>query len=73
MAHIVVKKSFTRHGIERMNSEIRFSHHEIREKLECDNGNEFAKFSKQYGFIHATPDLTHAQSNGLAEKTAHIW
>lgn len=55
-----------------MNYEIRFSHHEIREKLECDNGNEFAKFSKQYGFIHATPDLIHAQSNGLAEKTAHI-
>lgn len=44
------------------------------EKLVSDNGpqyfcDEFAKFSKQYGFIHATSSTTHAQSNGLAKKT----
>jgi transposase InsO family protein len=51
-----------------------FSHHGVPEKLISDNGpqyasEEFAKFSKQYGFVHATSSPTHSQSNGLAEKT----
>lgn len=51
-----------------------FSHYGIPEKLVSDNGpqysfDKFAKFSKQYGFIHATSTPTHAKSNGLAEKT----
>lgn len=53
---------------------VAFSHHGIPEKLVSDNGpqyscDEFAKFSKQYGFIHATSSPTYAQSNGIAEKT----
>eukprot|EP00105_Crassostrea_gigas_P002562 XP_011415131.1 PREDICTED: uncharacterized protein K02A2.6-like [Crassostrea gigas] len=53
---------------------VAFSHHGIPEKLVSDNGpqyscDEFAKFSKQYGFIHTTSNPTHAQSKGLAEKT----
>jgi transposase InsO family protein len=51
-----------------------FSHHGVPEKLISDNGlqyasKESAKFSKQYGFVHATSSPKHAQSNGLAEKT----
>lgn len=53
---------------------VALSHHGIPEKLVSDNGpqyscDEFAKFSKQFGFKYRTPSPTHAQSNGLAEKT----
>ena len=51
--------------------------HGIVDELITDNGPQFSSaefrdFQRQYGFNHLTSSPTHAQSNGLAEKTVQI-
>lgn len=50
-----------------------FSRHGIPEKVVSDNGpnyasREFAKFAKEWDFMHTTSSPYHPESNGLAEK-----